>query len=480
MASTGEEEAGAASLQQNRWWHGTLSAGRDFAEPDCVTEFDVAARDYGTGIKAHEYLDRPEVLAAKVRVLADLLRRSKHTLAYTGAGISTAAGIDDYATKAKSESLTAAGRPVVKDWKNAEPTLTHRVLAGLERAGHLHHWVQQNHDSLPQKAGFPQWKLNEIHGSLHDVANSIVPYEGTLRDDLFAWMHEETRRADLCLALGTSMSGFNCDSVPEKIGVRHVQSGRGLGLVIVNLQQTTNDRLCALRIFARTDDVFRMLADEMAPELAGGVVPPAGYSYRVPEALLASARAAAGGEEDVFPIPSFDPDTGLPAPKQGQAGGGTTWDLRPGARIRLTGGVYEGDIGEVVEKNARGDYRVRFAESYHPIFKVRRATFSLWLGSWWIECAMAGHGIVPGGKIPFVNVLIEGGTTAGVDGDTAAADDDAPTPDRDRGGALDVSKFETMLKIRVPEQAVRNKMAAENFSEESIAAFFASRGAPAI
>ena len=29
----------------------------------------------------------------------------------------------------------------------------------------LSFWVQQNHDGLPQKAGFPQWLLNEIHGS---------------------------------------------------------------------------------------------------------------------------------------------------------------------------------------------------------------------------------------------------------------------------------------------------------------------------
>eukprot|EP00961_Rhodomonas_salina_P112301 1511445-Rhodomonas_salina.1 len=45
-----------------------------------------------------------------------------------------------------------------------EPTLGHHVCAALESKGLVHHWVQQNHDRLAQKAGFPQERLNEIHG----------------------------------------------------------------------------------------------------------------------------------------------------------------------------------------------------------------------------------------------------------------------------------------------------------------------------
>merc|ERR1711924_333656 len=33
--------------------------------------------------------------------------------------------------------------------------------------------------------------------------------------------------------------------------------------------------------------------------------------------------------------------------------------------------------------------------------------FSLWLGSWWLEGATKGFGIMPGGRIPFVNVAEE-------------------------------------------------------------------------
>ena len=44
---------------------------------------------------------------------------------------------------------------------DADPTYSHYVLANLEKNGLLHYYVQQNHDGLPQKAGFPQEKAGE-------------------------------------------------------------------------------------------------------------------------------------------------------------------------------------------------------------------------------------------------------------------------------------------------------------------------------
>ena len=46
------------------------------------------------------------------------------------------------------------------------------------------------------------------------------------------------------------------------------------------------------------------------------------------------------------------------------------WDLRLGGRVRLTGGPYAGDVGTVVAKSGPGHYRLRFADSVHPDFKV--------------------------------------------------------------------------------------------------------------
>jgi NAD-dependent SIR2 family protein deacetylase len=42
------------------------------------------------------------VISEKIKLLADLIRKSHNCVAYTGAGISRASGIADYASKAKN------------------------------------------------------------------------------------------------------------------------------------------------------------------------------------------------------------------------------------------------------------------------------------------------------------------------------------------------------------------------------------------
>ena len=68
---------------------------------------------------------------------------------------------------------------------DATPTPTHLALAVLRAQGLVHAWIQQNHDGLPQKAGWPQENLIEIHGSWYDPSNPVVCYDGSLRSDLY-------------------------------------------------------------------------------------------------------------------------------------------------------------------------------------------------------------------------------------------------------------------------------------------------------
>jgi hypothetical protein len=44
---------------------------------------------------------------------------------------------------------------------------------------------------------------------------------GELRGDLFADLLREEARADLCLALGTSLAGMNADRLPATVRARH-------------------------------------------------------------------------------------------------------------------------------------------------------------------------------------------------------------------------------------------------------------------
>eukprot|EP01012_Entosiphon_sulcatum_P010430 TRINITY_DN16095_c0_g1_i1.p1 TRINITY_DN16095_c0_g1~~TRINITY_DN16095_c0_g1_i1.p1 ORF type:complete len:214 (+),score=23.44 TRINITY_DN16095_c0_g1_i1:378-1019(+) len=185
---------------------------------------------------------------------------------YTGAGISTAAGIGDYASKAKG---SVAGKPRTINRLEAQPTVGHHVLAALEKAGFLHHWVQQNHDGLAQKAGYPQDKINEIHGSWFDKKNPVLLMHDALRPDLFALLTEWANKTDLCLALGTSLCGMTSDCIATTVARKALSGEPVPGLVIINLQRTQQDQLASLRIFAKLDDSLLSLARCMRLRVEG-------------------------------------------------------------------------------------------------------------------------------------------------------------------------------------------------------------------
>eukprot|EP00929_Paragymnodinium_shiwhaense_P122300 TRINITY_DN94958_c0_g1_i1.p2 TRINITY_DN94958_c0_g1~~TRINITY_DN94958_c0_g1_i1.p2 ORF type:complete len:174 (+),score=25.63 TRINITY_DN94958_c0_g1_i1:55-576(+) len=142
----------AAALDDPAAWHGTLGAKENWPLPVRVAEAAEENRPGFSGCRAHEYEDLPEVVAAKARLVADLIRRSRHAVAYTGAGISTGAGIKDYATKAQNSFMkkgTGHGDEKKVDAFEAQPTKAHRVFTTMQRVGLLYHWVQQNHDGSP-------------------------------------------------------------------------------------------------------------------------------------------------------------------------------------------------------------------------------------------------------------------------------------------------------------------------------------------
>ena len=102
----------------------------------------------------------------------------------------------------------------------------------------------------------------EVHGSWYDPTNPVICYEGTLRRDVFTRMKKAKYSADLVLVIGTSLSGLNCDKVAMEASDRSLEA-EALGSVIINLQQTEQDGVSSLRIFANIDDVFRALLHEL-------------------------------------------------------------------------------------------------------------------------------------------------------------------------------------------------------------------------
>merc|ERR1719161_3263158 len=104
-----------------------------------------------------EQYDSDDVLEQKVARLADMVRSSKHFVAFTGAGISTSAGIPDFRgpegkwTREARGLKPLAGVSVV----DAFPTAAHMALVELHSRGVLKYLISQNCDGLHRRAGFP-------------------------------------------------------------------------------------------------------------------------------------------------------------------------------------------------------------------------------------------------------------------------------------------------------------------------------------
>jgi len=64
---------------------------------------------------------------------------------------------------------------------------------------------------------------------------------------------------DMCLCLGTSLSGMNADRMAWTPAEKLIIKGEGSGTVMINLQKTKIDESCSIRVWAKLDDAFNLL-----------------------------------------------------------------------------------------------------------------------------------------------------------------------------------------------------------------------------
>ena len=143
--------------------HATLAAAlKDHQDRAAVRRADARAR------RALQEEDTA-ALDAKLDTLAELVRGAEgRTVLYTGAGMSTAAGIPDWRGPAGLWTLKRKGVRV--EWPRVDacaPTAAHMACVGLMAAGHASHCVTQNIDGLHMRAGLPEDRLLELHGSVY-------------------------------------------------------------------------------------------------------------------------------------------------------------------------------------------------------------------------------------------------------------------------------------------------------------------------
>ncbi|XP_010252773.1 PREDICTED: NAD-dependent protein deacetylase SRT1 isoform X1 [Nelumbo nucifera] len=244
--------------------------------------------DVGT-VGMSEIFDPPDLLQQKIEELAMLIKKSKHLVVFTGAGISTSCGIPDFRGPKGVWTLQREGKGVPEaslPFHRAMPSVTHMALVELEKAGILKFLISQNVDSLHLRSGIPREKLSELHGNsfrelcpscgaeyLRDFEVETIGMKETsrrcsdvncgakLRDTVLDWedalppkemnlAEKHCRMADVVLCLGTSLQITPACNLP-------LRSIRGGGkVVIVNLQQTPKDKKANLVIHGFVDKVI--------------------------------------------------------------------------------------------------------------------------------------------------------------------------------------------------------------------------------
>ena len=150
---------------------------------------DLAASEY------EEIIDDDATRASKINQLTQLVKKHKgQILVYTGAGLSTSAGIADFRSGLNSATGMPAGKwcrqATEEQWTDsaaeeqkirvrvtvpttqAVPTPSHMALVSLQQAGVLKGLISQNCDGLHRRSGFPPESLAELHG------NSTIEYCG--------------------------------------------------------------------------------------------------------------------------------------------------------------------------------------------------------------------------------------------------------------------------------------------------------------
>eukprot|EP00898_Chlorokybus_atmophyticus_P003542 jgi/Chlat1/4189/Chrsp27S04285 len=233
--------------------------------------------------------DAPNVVASKVKQLAELMKASEKIVFFTGAGVSTACGIPDFRGPQGVWTLQKKGGelPPGIEFERAAPSLTHQAVVSLAQAGKLTFAISQNVDGLHLRSGLPRTLLAELHGNcfmevcdacsteyVRDFELETVGLkytgrqclqpgcQGKLRDSILDWEDElpeqelsqadyYASQADLMICLGTSLQITPACNIP-------IRTLKNKGkVVIVNLQTTPKDRRASLIVRAPVDDVMR-------------------------------------------------------------------------------------------------------------------------------------------------------------------------------------------------------------------------------
>jgi len=236
----------------------------------------------------------------------NLLAAARHTIALTGAGISTPSGIPDfrspdsglweradpfevasiYSFRRRPQDFYDWIQPLTKLTLSALPNPAHTALAQLEQSGRLHGIITQNVDTLHNKAGSST--VFEVHGHFREMTclrcYAVYPSAayldafidsgdiptcdscgGILKPNVILIgeqlpvrvMNEakkHTRQCDLMIVVGSSLEMAPAGDLPA------LAVETGAKLMIINLEPTHLDHLADAVIIGDAVDILPRLA----------------------------------------------------------------------------------------------------------------------------------------------------------------------------------------------------------------------------
>lgn len=237
--------------------------------------------------------------------LSELIKKSRATVFFGGAGVSTESGIPDFRSAdgiyskkygSLSPETIISGSFFARDpetffdyyrshlvFPDAAPNRAHRALAALERAGYLDCVITQNIDSLHTKAGSK--RVFELHGTTernycvrcgkeygigfvtasdgvphctdcgHIVRPDVTLYDEMLPEGVFEAAAYRVARAELMIVGGTSLAVYPAASLVRYFG--------GRDLVIINYTETPADRAASLVIHASVGETLDTAARQL-------------------------------------------------------------------------------------------------------------------------------------------------------------------------------------------------------------------------
>ena len=251
-------------------------------------------------------------LEEQIEEVAELIVNSKRLVVLTGAGVSAESGIPDLRSMRgiKPDNFTSKKRirkPEVKKKSSqmlsvfrmveaVEPNPAHHAIAELDKMDKLDCIVTQNVDGLHQKAGVPEEKVIELHGTarwvkclschrrypIEEIAKRLEAGEGepvcddcggTLKSATISFgeampvaetaeAERHARNCDLMLVVGSSLAVYPAAYMPKYA----VESGAKL--VIINVGDTPMDQYATVCIGEKAGEVMSRIVEHVKNNIA--------------------------------------------------------------------------------------------------------------------------------------------------------------------------------------------------------------------